>query len=63
MIDPSKNEQAAICAAGDAGGVYIERLGKTDVAMWAEVEWTSFINAVLTAYHEHLASVELDELL
>lgn len=63
MIDPSENEQAALLAAGQTGGAYIERLGKADIATWSALEWTNFIDAIVTAYHEHLASVESDDLL
>lgn len=62
MIDPSENEQAALRAAGQTGGRYIERLGKTEIATWSALEWTNFIDAIVTAYHEHLASVELEDL-
>jgi hypothetical protein len=61
MVDPSKNEQAALLAAGQTGGAYIERLGKTDVATWSALEWTNFIDATVTAYHEHIAAVETDD--
>ena len=63
MINPSENEQTALLAAGKTGGAYIERLGKTDIATWSALEWTSFIDAVVSAYHEHLASAESDDLL
>jgi hypothetical protein len=54
MIDPTPNEQAAMVAGGQAGGEYLESLGKTDLVKLTAVEWGIFVEAVVTGYCDHL---------
>lgn len=57
MIDPTPNETAAMIEGGRAGGEYLERLGKTDLARLAEAEWDIFVEAVVTGYCDHLRAL------
>ena len=57
MIDPTPNEQAAIVAGGQLGGEYLESLGKTDLVTLTEAEWTTFVEAVVTGYCDHLRAL------
>lgn len=54
MIDPTPNEQAAMDAASNAAGEYLESLGKTDLAQLEVSEWNSFIESVVTGYTDRL---------
>jgi hypothetical protein len=51
MIDPTEHEIAAIEAASEPAGNYIEQwIGKTDMAAWTQDEWLGFLECVVTAY-------------
>ena len=54
MIDPTPNEMQAMTVGGQQGGVYLESLGKSDLATLTETEWDRFIDAVVTGYCDHL---------
>ena len=54
MIDPTPNEQAAMAAGGDAGGAYLESLGKSDLATLSPAEWRQLIEIVVTGYCDTL---------
>lgn len=54
MVDPNRHEVAAMEAASDRAGEYIEALGKTDMAQWTELEWTHFIETVCGGYVDAL---------
>ena len=54
MIDPTPNEQAAMEAGGEAGGAYLESLGKSDLAALAVEEWRTLIEVIVTGYCDHL---------
>jgi len=54
MIDPTPNEQAAMAAGGEAGGAYLESLGKSDLAALDVEEWRTLIEIVVTGYCDHL---------
>ncbi|GAC1509731.1 MAG: hypothetical protein NVS1B6_16820 [Steroidobacteraceae bacterium] len=55
MLDLSSQEIAAIQAASPAGGEYLDRLGKTDLAQLSEAEWMGFLEAVITAFLDSMA--------
>lgn len=54
MIDPTKNEIAAMEHGGRMGGEVLDEIGKTDFATLTGEEWKTFIEAVCTGYVEHL---------
>ena len=43
---------AAIMTAADAGGLYLDGVGKSDLAKLDESEWMTFVETVCAAYHE-----------
>lgn len=58
MIDPTENEIAAIQAASQPAGEYLESLGRTDLAALEEAEWLTFLEVVVTAYLDKMRSLE-----
>ena len=54
MVDPTEHEVAAMRAASPVAGEYIESLGKTDLAAFAEAEWLTLIEVIVTAYTDAL---------
>lgn len=54
MVDPSPAELAAMGAASDAGGRFIESMPSTDMATWTAEQWHSLIEAVCGGYVGHL---------
>jgi uncharacterized protein YdaT len=54
MIDKTKKEEHAIDIAGQVAGEYIDSLGKTDLALFSQEEYATFIEAVVTAYQEYV---------
>jgi hypothetical protein len=57
MIDPTASEIAAIEAASDPAGEYIESLGRTDMASWSRDEWLGFIECVVTGYTDAMQRI------
>ena len=57
MVDPTTHEIAAIQAASEPAGEYLEELGKTDLATLEEHEWLTFLEVVITAYQSKLAEL------
>jgi hypothetical protein len=54
MIDPTNHEIAAIQAASQPAGEYIEELGETDMATWSNDQWMGFLETVITAYTDEM---------
>ena len=54
MTDPTDNEIAAIQAASEPAGEYLESLGKTDLASMDEAEWLTLIEVIVTAYTDRM---------
>lgn len=52
----TEREIGAIMATGDQAGAYLDHLGKTDLATMTEPEWLGFIEAVVMAYADEMAS-------
>ena len=44
MINTSRNEQAAMVKGGQAGGRYLEQIGKTDLATLSDAEWALILS-------------------
>lgn len=67
VIDHSENEKAAMLAGGDAGGAFLDGIGKTDLAQLTVEEWEAFLTRVIGGYCDTLrqiaqpASAETDE--
>jgi hypothetical protein len=51
---PAHFEMAAIEAASEPAGVYIEKLGKTDMATWSEKEWHEFLEVIILTAREKM---------
>lgn len=60
MTDPNAVELAAMAHASDKAGEYIEALGKTDMALWSQQEWASFIEAVCGGYVDALVAKQAE---
>lgn len=58
MIDANEAEKAAMVAAGDAAGQFIEALGRTDMAQWTEQQWTQFIACICGGYVDALLEIQ-----
>lgn len=55
MIDPTKPELDALMLAGEAGGQYLESLGRYDLSALAPDEWITFLSCVISKYqHESI---------
>ena len=67
VIDPSRNEKEAILAGGDAGGAWLDELGKTDLARLTVEEWETFLAKIIGGYCDALRrsaqplSTEIDD--
>jgi len=57
MVDATPNEQAAMQEGGAMGGEYLESIGKTDLATLTGDEWTTFVECVITGYHDKLVAL------
>lgn len=57
---PDHFEMAAIQAASESAGVYIETLGKTDMATWSEKEWHEFLEVIILAAREKMTPHDRD---
>jgi len=60
MIDPSRNERAAMVKGGQAGGRYLEQIGKTDLVTFSDSEWAGFVELLVTGYCDHLRELAAD---
>ncbi|WP_353213189.1 DUF6511 domain-containing protein [Rhodovarius sp.] len=45
MVDPNDQEAAAMTAAGDIAGQYIDAVGRSDMATWSAADWRGFVEA------------------
>ena len=59
MVDPNEQEVAAMRAAGDIAGQYIEAVGRSDMATWSEEDWRGFIEAICGAYVDCLVEQQI----
>lgn len=60
MIDPTRNERAAMVRGGQAGGRYLEQIGKTNLVMLTDAEWSSFVEHLIMGYCDHLRELAAD---
>ncbi len=61
MINPNKHEVAALDAASQAGGAYVEALSRTDLASWSEQEWCQLVDVIVTEYQDTLRRAYADD--
>ena len=61
MIDPNKHEEAALEAAAQAGGVYVELTGKTDLVAWTSEEWGRLVDVIVTKFQDVLRRAYADD--
>ncbi len=54
MIDQSENEKRALLAGGDAGGGFLDGIGKTDLARLTVEEWETFLEKIIGGYCDAL---------
>jgi hypothetical protein len=59
MVDPNEQEVAAMRAAGDIAGQYIEAVGRSDMASWSSEDWRGFIEAICGAYVDCLVEQQV----
>lgn len=60
--DFSQNEREAVLEGGGAGGEYLDKIGKTDLATLTEAEWTTFCVAVVKGYTDALRKAADDQI-
>lgn len=60
MINTSRNEQAAMVKGGQAGGRFLEKIGKTDLVALTDAEWSAFVEHLITEYCDHLRELAAD---
>lgn len=61
MIDPNKHEEAALAAAAQAGGVFVEVTGKTDLMSWTADEWNRLVDVIVTEFQDELRRAYADD--
>lgn len=54
VINPSKQETAAVWQGGCAGGAYLEEINKTDLAKLTVDEWETFLSKIVGGYCDAL---------
>jgi len=59
MVDPNEQEVAAMRAASDIAGQYIEAVGRTDMATWPKADWHGFVEAICSAYVDALVEQQI----
>ena len=61
MIDPNEHETAALEAASQAGGAFVESLAKTDLVKWSPQEWSGLVDVIVTEYQDTLRPAYADD--
>ena len=56
MINWNHHQIEAMATASQAGGEYVESIGKTDLATFTEPEWSNLIRTVVVAFQDHLGA-------
>ena len=57
MRDPNQAEIEGMIAGGDAGGAFLESIGKTDLAALDFDQWMSFVETVIRTYEKTCLSL------
>ena len=58
MIDTNEIERAALKAAGQRAGEFLDRIETTDMAKWSETQFVSLIEVICGAYVDSLLATE-----
>jgi Family of unknown function (DUF6511) len=61
MLNPNIHECNALKDAGQAGGVFVETLAKTDLATWSPEEWSQLVDVIVTAFQDSLRTAYADD--
>ena len=61
MINPNKEAVAALDAASQAGGAYVESLSRTDLTTWSQQEWGRLVDVIVTEYQDTLRRAYADD--
>jgi hypothetical protein len=59
MVDANEQEVAAMRAASDIAGQFIEAVGRTDMATWSAPDWHGFVEAICGAYVDSLVEQQI----
>lgn len=62
MVDPTEHELAAMEAASDMAGEYLDSLGKTDLATMDREEWMVLIQCVVSTYGDRLRELKDEDI-
>lgn len=54
VVDPTENEKAALQAASDMGGEFLDALKKTDLDTITVEEWHQFVECIVTGFQDRL---------
>ncbi len=57
MSDPTEIEIEGMYAGADAGGAYLDSIGKSDLAEFTEDEWMSFIEKVIVGFQDKVSEL------
>jgi hypothetical protein len=61
MIDPTRQERAAMDHAVAMAGEHIESLGRTDLMTWSPQEFAGLIEVIVTAFTDRLRELGDDD--
>jgi hypothetical protein len=57
MIDPTRNERAAMLHGAEMAGEYLDSLGGTDFSQLSVEEWHTLIEVIVTGFCDHLRAL------
>lgn len=58
MVNPTEHEVAAMQAAGEQAGEYLESIAKTDLAVMSDDEFMTMIEVIVTGFTDKLRELE-----
>lgn len=61
MRELNRHQIDALAMAAQAGGAFVESLGKTDLARWSSPEWDALIEAIVKAFEDHLSAAYAED--
>lgn len=57
LKEPTEVEINGMVAGGDAGGVYLDSIGKTDIGTLEYAEWMTFVETIIRGYELHCSTI------
>lgn len=57
LKEPNEVEINGMIAGGDAGGVYLDSIGKSDIAELTYDQWMCFVETIIRGYELHCAKI------